>query len=498
VTRPKRRAAKYKRISRDREGKALGIERQDQDLDDLAERNTLTVVADYSDNDLGASRSSKKPRPDYARMLADAKAGKFDVILAYTAGRLTRRPREFEDLIDLAVDHGIDFQYVRSPRFDLKTAQGRELARTMAARDAGEAEELGERVEREKRQTAEAGKWRGGPRPYGYGPVLGQDAQGRAIRNYNALVDDEADEIRNATREVLQGGSLRAIAADMSARGKVTSTGRPWNATELRKVLRRARNAGLVEVTQPDGSSEIVATAVWPAIVTESEWRAVITLFADPDRRTNKSNVARRWLGSGLYRCGVCGGTVRASSTSVRASGGTVNYRCHKKAQKGQTHVIRRADLADEVVEKEVLGYLSRPGVAAELVRRDQPDLDALRNEATVLRGQLDEVARQYATRTIDGRQLAIITKSIRAELDRIEAQIAASISTSPMTEILSSDDIFAAWAELDIPRRQAIVDAVCEVVLMPGRRGRPPGHRPGEPYFDPASVDIRWRRASR
>lgn len=492
-----RRAAKYKRISRDREGRALGVERQDEDLDILAAREGLTIVADYSDNDIGASRASRKPRPGYKQMLADAKAGRFDVIIAYTTGRLTRRPREFEDLVDLAVDYGIEFRYVRSPNFDLRTAQGREIARTLAARDAGEAEELAERVEREKAQAAAKGLWRGGRRPYGFGVKLGEDAQGKPIYDYNAVNEDEAAEIRKATDEVLLGGSLRAIAADMNKRGKVTSTGRPWTATELRKVLRRARNAGLVEVTRPDGTMEIVAKAVWPAVVPEEKWRACLAVLDDPDRRTNKSNVAKRWLGSGLYRCGVCGATVKASKLAGRNGPGFWAYRCMKKAEPGKPHVGRHAEYVDEVVEAEVLAYLGRPDVAAALTRREKPDVAALREEAAALRHQLDEVARQYAERVIDGRQLGIITKSVRSDLDRVEALIAASAAASPVVALLSEDDVAAAWNRLDIPRRQAVVDLLAEVVLMPTRRGRPPGWRPGKPYFDPESVVIRWRHGS-
>ena len=76
----------------------------------------------YTDNDIGASTRSRKPRPDYQRMLADARAGRFEVILAYASSRLTRRPREHEDLIELAERHGVAYRYVRSPSVDLNTA----------------------------------------------------------------------------------------------------------------------------------------------------------------------------------------------------------------------------------------------------------------------------------------------------------------------------------------------------------------------------------------
>ncbi|MBQ1018598.1 recombinase family protein [Micromonospora sp. D93] len=100
-------AAKYRRISDDREGRELGIGRQDEDLDALAERENLVYVASYVDNDISASTKSKKRGADYERMVAAAKAGEFEVIAAYTSGRLTRKPRENEDLIELGQHYGI-------------------------------------------------------------------------------------------------------------------------------------------------------------------------------------------------------------------------------------------------------------------------------------------------------------------------------------------------------------------------------------------------------
>jgi len=85
-------AAVYLRISRDAEGEALGVARQREDCLALAQAAKLDVVEVFTDNDIGASKYSKKLRPEYERMLADAKAGRFSTIVAYTTSRLTRRP----------------------------------------------------------------------------------------------------------------------------------------------------------------------------------------------------------------------------------------------------------------------------------------------------------------------------------------------------------------------------------------------------------------------
>lgn len=471
-----RRAAKYKRISRDREGLQLGIERQDEDLDRLAERRSLEWAGDYLDNDLSASTHSKKRRPGYEQMLTDARAGKFEVIAAYTTGRITRRPREFEDLIDLAVQCGIEFQYIRSPEFDLSTAQGRRIARMLAAQDAGEAEEIAERVARQKLQAAAAGEYRGGPRPFGY------EADGVTVR------DSEAVEVLRASELVLRGMSVRSIAADLNARGIPTSTGACWRQVGVRRTLMRARNAGLVEVKRSDGTTEIVGKAQWPAIVPEHVWRGVVAVLGDPRRRTQFSS-ARRWMGTGIYYCH-CGSTVFATSAGLHTSRPKVAYMC-----RSGKHVARIASELDAHVDALVIARLSQPAATVRLLRRDEVDLAALQVRAAGLRAQMDELALLFAKRTVSASQLEIGTAALRTELDDVDRSLVAATRSSVFVDIVGSPNVAETWGALDLDRRRAVVSMLMTVTLLQSRRGRRRGWKPGESYFDPDSIRIEWRQ---
>jgi len=65
-----------------------------------------------SDNDISASTRSKKPRPGFDRLLSLIEAGQIKDVYAYSASRLTRRPAEFETLIQLAEQKGVTFHVV--------------------------------------------------------------------------------------------------------------------------------------------------------------------------------------------------------------------------------------------------------------------------------------------------------------------------------------------------------------------------------------------------
>src|SRR5690348_12936743 len=107
-----RRAAIYCRISQDREGAGLGVERQRQDCEALAARLGWTITAVHVDNDTSAH--SGKPRPGYAALLADIEAGTADAVLVWHTDRLHRSPAELETFVEICERRGVFTQTVKA------------------------------------------------------------------------------------------------------------------------------------------------------------------------------------------------------------------------------------------------------------------------------------------------------------------------------------------------------------------------------------------------
>lgn len=458
-------AAIYVRISQDREGRALGVERQEQDCRALAERIGCPVVAVYSDNDISASTRSKKVRPEYRQLIADAKAGHFGLVIAYTSGRLTRKPREHEDLIELAEQHGTQFQYVKSPSFDLNTSAGRRIARILAANDAGEAEDISERLKRERVQAAAAGEWNGGRRPYGY------ESDGTTVRR------EEADVILWASNEIATGASLRSLTHEFNERGLLTTAGNQWDTAAVSRMLRRARNAGL-----RSHNGEIVSKAVWPGVVPEPLWRRVHAILSDPARRTTPGN-ARVWLGSGLYFC-YCGSTVRAHKASGQSRHPKVSYVCS-----AARHLARVAKPVDAFVREVMIERLSRPDALELLAAEEGEDPTEALERAAQLRAGLDELAAEYGRGSLTMSQLTTASALMRKQLDALEVKIAAAGRASVLAGLIGQPDVAAAWDATDLSRRQAAISRLFRVELWSAGKGRRPGWKPGESYFDPTTV---------
>jgi DNA invertase Pin-like site-specific DNA recombinase len=141
--------------------------------------------------------------------------------------RLTRSPRELEDVIDLHDSQGIALGTVTG-EIDLSTPTGRMVARTLGAAARHESEHKAERQRRERLQKAQAGQPSTGTRGYGY----------------TAIIDAEAAVIREAATRVLAGESLRSVAFDFNDRAIPSATGKQWSPGALRAVLVSGRISG--------------------------------------------------------------------------------------------------------------------------------------------------------------------------------------------------------------------------------------------------------------
>jgi site-specific DNA recombinase len=292
------------------------------------------------------------------------------------------------------------------------------------------------------------------------------------------------------------GVSLRQIVLDLNNRSVPTATGRgPWSSVAVRDLITRARNAGWSV-----HNGQIVGNAVWPALVSEDIWHAANTIVTDPARRTSPGNTPK-WLGSGLYLCGVCGQPGLRASVSGNGKGRGPSYRCRSRELTGVAHVIRNAVQVDTLVEETVVARLERPDALESLTVATGPvdsNLGALRLEQAALRQRLDTLVRMFTTGAIDERQLTIGTEETKAKIAEIDTALAAAGMRSPLDE-LRGRDIRTAWFGtepdrsdgLSLGHRRAIVDLLMTVTILPAPKGR----RASGAYFDPQYVRIEWKQ---
>lgn len=455
----KRRGAKYRRISQDREGRELGVDRQDEDLDALGERLGIEWVADYVDNDTGASTRSRKSRPRYEQMLRDARAGMFEVIGAYTSGRITRRPREHEDLIELAELHGIRFEYVKSPSFDLNTSAGRRVARILAANDAGEAEDIAERVQRAHRQRAERGEIHGGQTPYGYTQVW----TGGKLVTY-AINPEQADIIREAYRRILAGETLGGIAADWERRRVPTTRGARWTRRTIQSMVIGPSIAGYRE------HNGDLFDAKWQPLVDRDDWarvREIVGVYASDRQGTHKPRTgntnARKYALSGLLFHEPPNGE-RGCGRVMYGSSNRNGYEC---TTPGCARMFVRMEHVERFVLNQACAVIDSRALA-QAMEADRRDDDPGRDVRKAIAD--DERA---LVRLGDERDDNLITDTeYRRRRDRLSARLddnrrkLAEMSAARVV-LPTGDELRAQWPDRDAIWKRTILGAVIRKITV-------------------------------
>lgn len=433
------RAALYLRVSLDITGEYLAVDRQRADCTTIAEQRGWTIVGEYVDNSISAS-DARKQRPGYDELASAYARGDIDAIICWDLDRLTRQPRQMEDWIEAADTRGLAI-VTANGEADLSTDGGRMYARIKLAVARQEIERKSARQRAAGRQRAASGlPRRGGVRALGY------------TSDGDELVPHEADTIRQLFARAMAGESIYSLTAWLNTGVLETRYGRPWSEASVRTILTNPRYAGRVKY---QGVIQEGVVGQWPTIVDAATFDLMQATLSNPSRRT-ATHTHRTRLGSGLYRCGECGSTVRGFSAK--------SYRCRNGC------LTRTGADIDEYVTEAVAARLARPDLVEVLAGVDE-DAAKCQEEMKRLRARLDTIGADYDAGVIDGARYASATERVQRELASAEARFSAT-ALGGLRSVLSADDPAAAFRAESVGVRQSVIDALVVVLLHRGVRG--------------------------
>ena len=505
------RAGIYVRISHDPDHNELGVQRQERECRELAQRRGWTVASVYADDDLSAFTG--KPRPSFERLLDDVRAGIVTAVIAWHPDRLYRHPRDLEQFITTIEQAGCAVETVQAGELNLATPSGRAVARTLGAWGRYESEHKSARLRAKHRELAEAGKDGGSGRPFGY------EADRKTIRPAEAAL------IREAADRVLQGASLRSICSGWNASGIKSTTGKLWSVKVFRGMLISARISGRREVgTDAQGNrlviGPIVATATWPAIITPEKSDRLRARLTDPARRLNGHSTKYLLTGGiavcGNVLCGVCEETHVQFTVDKNRRHRKVTYDhayvagkvcgtpmvARPKASwiKGQPSIpsvvcasgvgfrgcggVRISSVPLEVHVVERLLIAIEGGALVRALRGTGEDRKAVMELATVEQKMAD-LAEDYASDRITRGEWEAARRTLATRQDALRHRVETSRRSVGLDAL--PDPLRAAWPALELHRQRAIMSALVEKVEV--GRGVP-----GRNKFDPRRVSIRWK----
>jgi site-specific DNA recombinase len=448
-------------------GEVVSAEKQRPDCLRLCERLGWKVVEEYVDpND---SAYSGRPRKAWNRLIEDVKSGKVDAIVGWHPDRLTRQPKENEQLIELVERYGIQVATALAGEHDLTSPSGRLQFRILGTLARYESEHRAERVEAHHDRLAADGRWHGGRRPFGYRYVEGGGIE---------LDDREADAIKDARKRILDGGSLSAVTREWRQAGLFESKGgRLVTVTIADRLLRSPHLLG-----DRRHRGQITKQDAWPAIFTTDEH---LTLIAELDSRGRKGLVDRhRTLLSGYLFCDDCRHVCRGAT--IKAAGGRrePGYKCDT-SDGGCGKVHRLAKAVDDEVADRIIRRLANPKLQRKLKERAAGRLtaDEAREVRAVIQADRGKLAQLDALASdLDDAVVEATKATIKARMLEGSRRLRAGIHRGPLAGLPTTEAALRhAWdREWSQDRKREIIAAMIKlppegtgITLVPAGRGR-------------------------
>lgn len=464
-----RRVVLYGRVSR-AHAETKSVVDQLRELREWATRERWQIVGEFSDDGISASRYAKgKTRPGWLSVTDLIANGDVDVLAVWEISRASRDRAVFATLLTQCVDAGVLIATggrIHDPS-DADDGFMLDLTGALAVRESSV---TSKRVRRASRARAAEGKPHG-DLGYGYRRVC-NIATG--VTERWEPDPDTAPIVVEIVERILRGESAESIARDLNERGIATPrNGQKWYRNGVGKVACKACYAGLR--IHRGKIIDNVETS-WPPLITPEQHYAVIARYNSPERDKWRNPTTVKHLGTGIYRCGRCPGSMRI----VIQHGKPNRYDCRECHR-----VSRLQPPVDELVQGVLIGRLSEPDILDALLQCDDHQLTQLRAESARLRAKRVELREAWDDDRIATDDYLDLTARIRQKLETIDDQLRPRHIPAAVTEIAGK---WAAekWAETPIATRRAIIDTLIIVTILPGA----PSFGP----FDPRFVSIKWR----
>jgi len=401
-------------------------------------------------------------RPEFQRMMKDAKAKKFDVIICYRLDRISRNVHDFSNLIKDLKNNNVDFVSIRE-QFDTTTPMGRAMMYIASVFSQLERETIAERIKDNMVQLAKTGRWLGGVPPTGFEskPVVTMDKSGkqRTMFKLSPLYDELAT-IKLIFDKFVNFKSITKVERYLVTNKIRTKNGLDFQRYSIRFILANPVYA-IADKTMYDylienkfdvyadwsefnglygimgynktlqdkelSSNRFRATSEWiisigkhEGIISSEDWIKTQKLLEQNKSKSYRKIKSTQSLLSGVLRCAKCGSYMRPKTMQRKTETGeqVFYYMCEMKEKSRRTRCNIK-NINGNVIDSSILNEIKK--IAVEY----SPLLDNISEKESLVettkgsvQSEIDEIRKQISVieKGIEN-LVTIITKGLTDEI---------------------------------------------------------------------------------
>lgn len=319
----------------------------------------------YEDEGFSGSNTN---RPQFRKMLQDAKAGKLQIIICYRLDRISRSISDFANLIEALNRDSIGFISIRE-QFDTTTPMGRAMMYIASVFSQLERETIAERIKDNMLQLAKTGRWLGGVPPTGYRSqqLINIDSKGKSRKLFTlSPIENEVKLVKLIYKQYLKLKSITQVEKYLLENQIKTKNESYFNRHSIRLILSNPVYAsadpelydyliqnqydlcsekhefdgqkGLMSYNKTnqaktqsskryrDNSQWIIAVGLHEGIIPGDQWIKAQNLLTQNRSKAYRKPKGSAALLSGLLRCAYCGSFMRPKTIQRTAADGRQVY----------------------------------------------------------------------------------------------------------------------------------------------------------------------------
>lgn len=314
----KKRVAAYARVSCEKDTMLHSLSAQVSYYSKLIQNTQgWTYAGVYADE---AKTGTKDTRPEFVRMVSDARAGKIDLVISKSLSRFARNTvtlletvREFKSL-------GIDI-FFEKENLHTMSNEGELMLSIIASMAQEESRQVSDNMKWRIRQDFKAGIMWGGKDSYGY----------RLINKTHVIIPEEAEIVKKIFAWYVEGLGFTSIAKRLNSDGIKPMRGKRWTHTSIRSIIENINYTGnlVLQKTYVNNHIEKITKrnkGEFPKYFVEDTHQAIIPmeLFEKVTQiRTERKTIyfkggntqRKSYPLTGMLFCGICGRAYKHKQT---------------------------------------------------------------------------------------------------------------------------------------------------------------------------------------